>query len=200
VEKKWKVCFHTITTRAGPHLRFHGDAMTIIAAAPHHTHWWLASPLSPSFLPRCGYRGPRGAEIWSFCHRLRRMVKGAMIAAAAAVPSAIWQWCTQLMAPRLYMGSDESMVVWFGSADVGSAVVDANRLIMGICREINSNKLQLYLARMTWRLQIMALWPLIVPYDLLVVWFGGGVVSSICSGRRMVPPTWECRCGMNGTT
>ena len=22
-----------------------------------------------------------------------------------------------------------------------------------------------------------------------VVWFGGGVVSSICSGRRMVPPT-----------
>jgi hypothetical protein len=77
------------------------------------------------------------------------MVKGAMIAAAAAVPSAIWQWCTQVMAPRLYMGSDESMVVWFGSADVGSAVVDANRLIMGICREINGNKLQLYLARMT---------------------------------------------------
>lgn len=77
------------------------------------------------------------------------MVKGAMIAAAAAVPSAIWQWCTQLMAPRHYMGSDESMVVWFGSADVGSAVVDANRLIMGICREINGNKLQLYLARMT---------------------------------------------------
>ncbi len=46
-----------------------------------------------------------------------------MIAAAAAVSSAIWQWCTQLMAPWIPMGLEESMMVWFGSVDVGSAVL-----------------------------------------------------------------------------
>ena len=43
-----------------------------------------------------------------------------MIAAAAAVSSAIWQWCTQLMAPWIPMGLEESIV---SSVDVGSALL-----------------------------------------------------------------------------
>jgi hypothetical protein len=51
-----------------------------------------------------------------------------MIAAAAAVSSSIWQWCTHLMAQWIPMGLEESMMVWFGSVDVCSAVIDADRL------------------------------------------------------------------------
>ena len=50
-------------------------------------------------------------------------MKGAMIATAAAVSSAIWQWCTHIMAQWIPMGLEESMMVWFGSVDVGSAGV-----------------------------------------------------------------------------
>jgi hypothetical protein len=32
------------------------------------------------------------------------------------------------MAPWIPMGSEESMMIWFGSVDVGSAVIDADRL------------------------------------------------------------------------
>ena len=111
-----------------------------------------------------------------------------MIAAAAAVSSAIWQWCTQLMAPWIPMGLEESMMVWFGSVDIGSCCYWRRQIISGLWEP--------------WRLYLCPhgdcnsrSWGSGNLYYCTTYWCSGLVALSLAALsclHGMVPTTWEC--------
>jgi hypothetical protein len=103
-----------------------------------------------------------------------------MIVAAAAVSSAVWQWCTQLMAPWIPMGLEESMiaglVVWTLVLLLLTPTDDHRTLGTLAAIPLPARRLQI---------QIMGQWQLILSHNLLVFRLGGIVVGSF------ILPAWH---------